>query len=139
MNASVHPVCPALVFNPQASRCFAHCLAVRQLASPTQVTWQCRRFTNPARADGLELQHWVKCHKEVSTGMVKPVDGGEYQFAKYNKKVRPPAPFVSVSFLCTLDFLTCHVCGVRTVRARAPLPLSGFRRESEQVAVSHML
>ena len=56
-----------------------------------QVTWQWRRFTNPARTDGLELQHWVKCHKELATGTVKPVDGGEYQFAKYNKKARAPA------------------------------------------------
>ena len=55
-----------------------------------QVTWQWRSFTNPARTDGLELQHWVKCHKELATGTVKPVDGGEYQFAKYNKKARPP-------------------------------------------------
>lgn len=52
------------------------------------MTWQWRRFTNPARTDGLELQHWVKCHKELATGTVKPVDGGEYQFAKYNKKAR---------------------------------------------------
>lgn len=129
MNASVRPVCPGLVLLFQASRCFAHCLAVRQLASPTQVTWQCRRFTNPARADGLELQHWVKCHKEVSTGMVKPVDGGEYQFAKYNKKVRPPAPSVSVPFLRTLDSLPCRACGVCMVRAHAPLPLSELIRE----------
>ena len=57
-----------------------------------QVTWQWRRFTNPARTDGLELQHWVKCHKELATGTVKPVDGGEYQFAKYNKKARAPTP-----------------------------------------------
>jgi len=52
------------------------------------VTWQWRRFANPARADGLQLQHWVKCRKELATGMVKPVDAGEYQFAKYNKKAR---------------------------------------------------
>jgi len=58
------------------------------LGRRVQVTWQWRRFANPARADGLQLQHWVKCRKELATGMVKPVDAGEYQFAKYNKKAR---------------------------------------------------
>ena len=36
----------------------------------------------------MQLYHWVKCHKD-NAGNVKPADAGEYQFAKYNKKVRP--------------------------------------------------
>ena len=34
----------------------------------------------------LQLWHWVKCHKD-NAGNVRPADAGEYQFAKYNKKV----------------------------------------------------
>lgn len=80
---------------PLLPACLAFtCGAVAQAGAPpglgrrVQVTWQWRRFANPARADGLQLQHWVKCRKELATGMVKPVDAGEYQFAKYNKKAR---------------------------------------------------
>ena len=35
----------------------------------------------------LQLYHWVKCLKD-NAGNIKPADTGEYQFAKYNKKVR---------------------------------------------------
>ena len=34
----------------------------------------------------LQLYHWVKCLKD-NAGNIKPADTGEYQFAKYNKKV----------------------------------------------------
>ena len=50
------------------------------------MTFRWRPFANPARKDGLELSHWVKCFKDAQ-GNVSPADGGEYVFAKYNKKV----------------------------------------------------
>jgi DNA methyltransferase 1-associated protein 1 len=50
-----------------------------------QVTWQWQHFSNPARNDGLMLEHWVKCYKD-SAGKIRPADEGEYPFAKYNKK-----------------------------------------------------
>lgn len=49
-------------------------------------TYQLRPFKNTARTDGLELTHWVKCHK-TATGLIKEPEE-EYSFAKYNKKVR---------------------------------------------------
>lgn len=51
-----------------------------------QVTFQWRAFTNPTRADGLELHHWVKCYKDTATGKVTPAEK-EYPFAKYNKPI----------------------------------------------------
>lgn len=54
---------------------------------PGNVTFRWRPFANPARKDGLELSHWVKCFKDAQ-GNVSPADGGEYVFAKYNKKVQ---------------------------------------------------
>ena len=48
-------------------------------------TYQLRPFKNTARTDGLELTHWVKCHK-TATGLIKEPEE-EYSFAKYNKKV----------------------------------------------------
>lgn len=59
------------------------------------MTFQWRPFTNPARKDGLELSHWVKCRKDVQDNVV-PVDDGEYPFSKYNKKVE--------NALCNLCF-----------------------------------
>ncbi len=51
-----------------------------------QVTFQWGKFTNPARSDGLQLEHWIKCYKDAA-GRVVPADPGPYPFAKYNKKV----------------------------------------------------
>lgn len=51
------------------------------------VTFQWRKFRNPARGDDLELEHWVKCYRDAR-GRVTPADAGEYSFAKFNKK--PP-------------------------------------------------
>ncbi len=42
-----------------------------------------------------QLWHWVKCHKD-GAGNVRPADSGEYQFAKYNKKVSPRTPAVHI-------------------------------------------
>ncbi|KAL4428350.1 hypothetical protein ABPG75_002439 [Micractinium tetrahymenae] len=53
------------------------------------VTFEWRKFKNPARGDGLELEHWVKCFRDAQ-GRVTPAESGEYSFAKYNKK--PPIP-----------------------------------------------
>jgi hypothetical protein len=54
-----------------------------------QVTWRWQPFTNPARTDGLALEHWVKCYKDQS-GNTRPADEGEYSFARFNKKVHSP-------------------------------------------------
>lgn len=45
-------------------------------------------FTNEARADGLQLRHWVKGYKDAS-GRVRLAEEyeGEYKYVKYNKKV----------------------------------------------------
>ena len=50
------------------------------------VTFEWRLFSNPARQDGLELEHWVKCFRDAA-GRVTPADTGEYSYAKYNKHV----------------------------------------------------
>lgn len=52
-----------------------------------QVTWRWQPFSNPARTDNLQLEHWVKCYRDPA-GKVRPADEGEYSFAKYNKKVQ---------------------------------------------------
>jgi DNA methyltransferase 1-associated protein 1 len=52
----------------------------RRPAAEEKVTWQWLPFTSSARADNLQLYHWVR----VVNG-VQPT--GDYQFAKYNKKV----------------------------------------------------
>ena len=51
------------------------------------VVWEHRQFSNPARGDGLQLGHWIKCLKD-SAGEVRLADPGPYHFAKYDKKVR---------------------------------------------------
>lgn len=53
------------------------------------MTWRWQPFANPARTDGLGLEHWVKCYKDQS-GNTRPAEEGEYSFAKFNKKVRAP-------------------------------------------------
>ena len=60
-----------------------------RLCGGVQVTWRWQGFSNSARTDGLQLEHWVKCYKDP-TGKVKPAEEGEYSFAKYNKKVWEP-------------------------------------------------
>lgn len=50
------------------------------------VVWEHRQFSNPARGDGLQLGHWIKCLKD-SAGEVRLADPGPYHFAKYDKKV----------------------------------------------------
>ncbi len=50
------------------------------------MSWQWLDFENQGRSDGLRLSHWTKCTKDLS-GKVKPVEQGDYRYAKYNKKV----------------------------------------------------
>lgn len=45
-----------------------------------------KKFKNQARKDGLELSHWVKCYKDAQ-GNAREAEGGDYPFAKFNKKV----------------------------------------------------
>ncbi|XP_012700354.1 SWR1-complex protein 4 [Setaria italica] len=52
----------------------------RPAAEKEKVAWQWLPFTSSARSDNLQLYHWVR----VVNG-VPPT--GDYQFAKYNKKV----------------------------------------------------
>lgn len=51
------------------------------------VTYQWQAFANPARSDGLQLQHWVKCFRDKH-GVVTMADAGDYPFAKYNIKAQ---------------------------------------------------
>lgn len=50
------------------------------------VVWRQRPFTNEARTDGLQLVHWTKGFKDAN-GSVRDAHEGEYQYAKFNKKV----------------------------------------------------
>lgn len=52
-----------------------------------QITFQWMPFSNPARSDGLQLSHWVKCYKDATSGRITPADK-EYPFAKYNKTIK---------------------------------------------------
>lgn len=47
------------------------------LGSGGSTKWEWRSFKNPARADGLELGHWVKANTDPSA---------DYPFARYNAK-----------------------------------------------------
>ncbi|KAI9447885.1 hypothetical protein H4582DRAFT_2107334 [Lactarius indigo] len=47
------------------------------LGSGGSARWEWRSFKNPARADGLELGHWVKANTDPNA---------EYPFARYNAK-----------------------------------------------------
>lgn len=84
---------------------------------PGNVTFRWRPFANPARKDGLELSHWVKCFKDAQ-GNVSPADGGEYVFAKYNKKVQG-------SWWALVGALETTLRGAERGRlpTRAPLPV----------------
>ena len=77
------------------------------------MTWQWRKFKNPAREDGLELEHWVKCYQDPM-GKIKPAEDGEYRFAKYNKQVR---------LLCGLFVMTDTP--VHPMPIYAPKPIEG--------------
>jgi DNA methyltransferase 1-associated protein 1 len=50
------------------------------------VTFQWKPFVNQARKDNLQLRHWTKGFKDA-TGRIRDAHEGDYQFAKYNKKV----------------------------------------------------
>ena len=99
MHACMQP-CPACSWLIYCAPLFGD-LAVRRCVG-AQITWRWQGFANPARADGLQLEHWVKCYKDPA-GKVKPAEEGEYSFAKYNKKVGvccnpnicPPQPTAS--------------------------------------------
>ena len=57
----------------------------RKLSNKGLTTYQFRPFTNPARKDGLQLKHWVKCFKDTA-GKLREADE-QYPFAKFNKQV----------------------------------------------------
>ena len=60
----------------------------RKLSAKGLTTYQFQSFTNPARKDGLQLKHWVKCFKDTA-GKLREADE-QYAFAKFNKQVRTP-------------------------------------------------
>ena len=57
----------------------------RKLSNKGLTTYQFRPFTNPARKDGLQLKHWVKCFKDTA-GKLKEAEA-QYPIAKFNKQV----------------------------------------------------
>lgn len=57
----------------------------RKLSAKGLTTYQFKPFTNPARNDGLQLKHWVKCFKDTA-GKLREADE-QYAFAKFNKQV----------------------------------------------------
>ena len=73
----------------------------RKLSSKGLSTYQFRPFNNPARKDGLLLQHWVKCFKDTA-GKLREADE-TYPFAKFNKQV------LCVSTRCRVQAV-CSVC-----------------------------
>jgi len=68
-----------------------HGLKDKRKITARTVTWSWVPFRNSARADGLQLKHWVK--RAVGAGQPALLGtnggdvGGDYAFAKYNKKV----------------------------------------------------
>lgn len=68
-----------------------HGLKDKRKITARTVTWQWMPFRNSARSDGLQLKHWVK----RAVGGAQPTlmgtnggdVGGDYAFAKYNKKI----------------------------------------------------
>ena len=63
-----------------------------------QVTWQWQKFTNEARTDGLQLEHWSKCYKD-SAGNIRPDYEGPYRWAKLDVKVPQLAFLLELSVL----------------------------------------
>ena len=69
-----------------------HGLKDKRKITARTVTWQWQPFRNSARTDQLQLKHWVK----KAVGGAQPTlmgtnggdVGGDYAFAKYNKKIQ---------------------------------------------------
>lgn len=68
-----------------------HGLKDKRKITARTVTWQWQPFRNSARTDSLQLKHWVKKAiggaQQTLMGTNGGDVGGDYAFAKYNKKV----------------------------------------------------
>ncbi|KAK3244063.1 hypothetical protein CYMTET_46311 [Cymbomonas tetramitiformis] len=62
-------------------------LKEKRKTAAKKVNWQWKPFTSSARSDGLQLNHWVKANGGGGVGSNGGDVGGDYAFAKYNKKV----------------------------------------------------
>ena len=81
-----HPIPPShLAVDLNKKAALAGLKQKRKFSSKGLLTYQFRPFTNPARKDGLVLQHWVKCFKDTA-GKLREADE-TYPFAKFNKQV----------------------------------------------------
>jgi hypothetical protein len=88
-----------------------------------QIAYVWRPFTNEARTDHLQLQHWVKVNLDA-TGKIKEKEEEPYYFAKYNVKVRAflrgdvllLSQTYMVMSMC-VDFSGCSMCFRSTVFA----------------------
>lgn len=81
-----HPIPPShLTGDLNKKAALAGLKQKRKISSKGLSTYQFRSFTNPARKDGLVLQHWVKCFKDTA-GKLREADE-TYPFAKFNKQV----------------------------------------------------
>lgn len=77
-------------------------LKTKRKVSARKVSWSWQPFKNSARTDGLQLKHWVKKslvqqrdeemieQSQLDTSGYGCDIGGDYAFAKYNKKVEVP-------------------------------------------------
>ncbi|KAL3131021.1 hypothetical protein ABBQ38_000343 [Trebouxia sp. C0009 RCD-2024] len=81
-----HPIPPShLAVDLNKKAALAGLKQKRKFSSKGLLTYQFRPFTNPARKDGLVLQHWVKCFKDTA-GKLREADE-TYPFAKFNKQL----------------------------------------------------
>ena len=81
-----HPIPPShLAGDLNKKAALAGLKQKRKFSSKGLSTYQFRPFTNPARKDGLVLQHWVKCFKDAA-GKLREAEE-TYPFAKFNKQV----------------------------------------------------
>ena len=86
--SSSHPLAPSDLVGDLRKSADVKALKDKQKRSHRgQVTFQWRKFANPGRSDGLELEHWVKCYRDVA-GRLTPADPGPYAFSKYNTSVK---------------------------------------------------
>jgi DNA methyltransferase 1-associated protein 1 len=105
---SSHPVAPSQLVDTFKKKKDAK--TKPKASTKGTVTFQWKSFHNPARTDKLELFHWVKGYKDV-TGRVRDADESEYQFAKYNKKVRQLLRSQQAQICLYRDHYQVHVAG----------------------------
>lgn len=106
-----HPIPPShLAGDLNKKAALAGLKQKRKVSAKGLSTYQFRPFTNPARKDGLVLQHWVKCFKDTA-GKLREADE-TYPFAKFNKQVKQSCQPTIVKCKHTLELRTSLITAV---------------------------